>query len=348
MGNKIRTAVVGGTGYTGVELLRLLLPHPNVELVAITGRSEAGKPVSSIYPSLSGHTDLVFSRPDELDWSTIDVAFLATPNGVAMRMAKELVEAGVRIIDLSADFRLKDTAAYEQWYGEPHLAPSLLENAVYGLCEWEADAVKSAQIVANPGCYPTAVQLALIPLIKEGLVAGSIIADCKSGVSGAGRGANVGTLLCEASDTFKAYGASGHRHLPEIRQGLDSYDEGEHLKDIVFTPHLTPMIRGIHATLHIETEATIEQVRQCLERAYADQPFVQLLSDGALPETRSVKSSNHCQIGVVKPYGATKRLILCSVIDNLMKGAAGQAVQNFNLMHDLPMQSGLAMLPLVP
>lgn len=345
---QIKAVIVGGTGYTGVELLRLLLPHPSVELIAITGRSEAGTRVDSVYPSLRGACDLSFIHPNDVDWQQVDVAFLATPNGIAMRMTPELLEQGVRVIDLSADFRLQNISEYEQWYGESHLATDALSGAVYGLTEWQREAVGQANVIANPGCYPTAVQLPLLPLVAQGLISGDVVADCKSGVSGAGRGANVGTLLCEASESFKAYGVGGHRHLPEIQQGLRAQDQDGLLEDVVFTPHLVPMIRGIQATLHVRSSHSIDELYAVLRERYQDEAFVDVLPLGETPDTRSVKGTNVCRIGLVQAHGTQGRFVICSVIDNLVKGAAGQAVQNMNAMFSLPETQGLAMLALVP
>ncbi|HMR02217.1 MAG TPA: N-acetyl-gamma-glutamyl-phosphate reductase, partial [Candidatus Competibacter phosphatis] len=244
----IKAGIVGGTGYTGVELLRLLAVHPNVELTVITSRGEKGLPVSTLFPNLRGRVDLAFVEPDDTILKGCDVVFFATPNGTAMRSTPALLEAGVKVIDLAADFRLRRTEDWERWYGMPHACPDLLADAVYGLPEVNRAAIRSARLVANPGCYPTAVQLGFLPLLEAGVVdPQSLIADAKSGVSGAGRKAEIGILLAEAGDNFKAYNVSGHRHLPEIRQGL-AVAAGDSL-DLVFVPHLTPMIRGIHATL---------------------------------------------------------------------------------------------------
>lgn len=341
----IKVGIVGGTGYTGVELLRLLAQHPEVELRAITSRADAGTQVCQMFPSLRGYVDLVFSHPDEAQLEKCDVVFFATPNGIAMQQTRALLDAGVRVIDLAADFRIKDIAEWEKWYGMTHACPDLVAEAVYGLPEVNRDKIKQARLVANPGCYPTAVQLGFIPLLEAGLVeTGSLIADAKSGVSGAGRKAEIGTLFSEASDNFKAYGVAGHRHLPEIRQGLARVSG--HPVGLTFVPHLTPMIRGIHATLYARLKADAD-LQALFEQRYAKEAFVDVLPAGSMPETRSVRGSNHCRISVHRPQGGDTVVVL-SVIDNLVKGAAGQAVQNLNIMFDLPEMTALRVLPLLP
>lgn len=342
----IKVGVVGGTGYTGVELLRLLAVHPEVQLQAVTSRGEAGTPVCDLFPSLRGYIDLAFSEPDMDVLACCELVFFATPNGIAMSMARELLDRGVRMIDLAADFRLKDAAVWQQWYGKPHACPELLEEAVYGLPEVNRAAVAGARLVANPGCYPTAVQLGFLPVVEAGCIdTGSLIADCKSGVSGAGRGASVANLLAEASESFKAYAVPGHRHLPEIRQGLALAAGGS--VGLTFVPHLTPMIRGIHATLYARlTDASVD-VQALFEARYREEAFVDVLPPGSHPETRSVKGANDCRLAVhVAPDGHT--LVVLSVIDNLVKGAAGQAVQNMNIMFGLDERAGLRMPGLVP
>jgi N-acetyl-gamma-glutamyl-phosphate reductase len=342
----IKTGIVGGTGYTGVELLRLLAAHPEVELALITSRSEAGLPVAEMFPSLRGHVALAFSEPNPEALAACDVVFFATPNGVAMQSVPALLEAGVRVIDLAADFRLKDAEVWAQWYGQPHACPQLLAEAVYGLPEVNRDAVRAARLVANPGCYPTAVQLGLLPLLKKGWVDDQrLIADCKSGVSGAGRKASVGTLLCEASESFKAYAVPGHRHWPEIRQGLAAVAGDE--VGVTFVPHLIPMLRGIHATLYATLREPDGDLQALYEDYYATEPFVDVLPAGSHPETRSVKGANTCRIAMHRPQGGDTVVIL-SVIDNLVKGAAGQAVQNMNIMFGLPETAGLEGIALVP
>jgi N-acetyl-gamma-glutamyl-phosphate reductase len=341
----IKIGIVGGTGYTGVELLRLLAQHPQAEIVVITSRGDAGTDVSAMFPSLRGRIALKFEDPVQANLSACDVVFFATPNGIAMQQAPALLDAGVRVIDLAADFRIRDIAEWEKWYGMTHACPDWVERAVYGLPELNRELIRSARLVANPGCYPTAVQLGFMPLIKSGLVeTGSLIADAKSGVSGAGRKAETHIMFAEASDNFKAYGVSGHRHLPEIRQGLGLMSGAS--VGLTFVPHLTPIVRGIHATLYarIKSEADFQNL---FERAYADEPFVDVLPEKSHPETRSVRSANICRIAVHRPQGGDT-LVVLSVIDNLVKGAAGQAVQNMNLMFGLDETMGLCQLPLSP
>ncbi len=341
----VRVGIVGGTGYTGVELLRLLAAHAAVELCVITSRAEVGIAVADVFPNLRGHVSLAFSAPDMVALKACDVVFFATPNGIAMSMARELLEAGVRLIDLAADFRIKDVAEWEKWYGMSHACPDLVAEAVYGLPEVNRDKIKSARLVANPGCYPTAVQLGFLPLIEAGVVdLTHLIADAKSGVSGAGRKAEVYTLHAEAADNFKAYAVSGHRHLPEIRQGL-AVRAGKPI-GLTFVPHLTPMIRGIQATLYARiTQET--DVQALFESRYANEYFVDVLPAGGHPETRSVRGSNFCRIAVHRPQGGDVIVIL-SVIDNLVKGAAGQAVQNMNIMFGLAESDGLQCIALLP
>lgn len=342
----IKAGIVGGTGYTGVELLRLLAGHPQVELQAITSRSEAGQSVATLFPNLRGKLDLAFSEPDLDKLAACDVVFFATPNGVAMTMVPALLEAGVKVIDLAADFRLKDAKEWQQWYGQEHACPALLEEAVYGLVEVNREQIRQARLVANPGCYPTAVQLGFLPLLEQGLIdPGRLIADAKSGVSGAGRKAAVGQLLCEASESFKAYGVPGHRHLPEIRQGLQNV-----VKDkigLTFVPHLTPMIRGIHATLYGHLSESGKDLQMIYTTKYADEHFVDVMPAGAHPETRSVRGSNMVRIAVHQPRQADVVVVLV-VIDNLVKGAAGQAVQNMNVMFDFSETDGLNAIAVIP
>ncbi len=335
----IKIGIIGGTGYTGVELLRLLAMHPEAKLQVITSRGEAGKKVADLFPSLRGHVNLAFTEPDTKSLAACDVVFSATPNGIAMTHARELLKAGVKLIDLAADFRLKDPAGWEKWYGMPHACPELLAEAVYGLPEVNREKIRKARLIANPGCYPTAVQLGFLPLLEAGLVdARHLIADAKSGVSGAGRKAEVHTLLAEAADTMKAYGVAGHRHWPEIRQGLDAV-QGQPV-GLTFVPHLAPMIRGIHATLYARVTKPGADLQALYEKRYASEPFVDVLPAGSHPETRSVRASNVCRLAVHQPQGGDTVVVL-SVIDNLVKGAAGQAVQNMNLMFGLDEGLGL-------
>ncbi|WP_323752227.1 N-acetyl-gamma-glutamyl-phosphate reductase [Marinobacter sp.] len=344
----IKIGIVGGTGYTGVELLRILAVHPEVEVQCITSRSEAGMPVADMYPNLRGHFDLAFSEPDPAQLAACDLVFFATPHGVAARMVPELMKAGTRVVDLSADFRLKDLDVWAKWYGMAHESPEWAEKAVYGLPEVAREEIRKAQLVANPGCYPTAVQLGFLPLLENGLVDPSrLIADAKSGASGAGRQASAGMLHGEIGESFKTYGASGHRHLPEIRQGL-----GEAAgKDVgvTFVPHLLPMIRGIEATLYAELTDTadFDRLQALFEERYKDEPFVDVMPFGSHPETRSVRGANHCRMALHRQEHSNV-VIVTSVIDNLVKGAAGQAVQNMNIMFGLDERLGLnapAMLP---
>jgi N-acetyl-gamma-glutamyl-phosphate reductase len=342
----IRVGIVGGTGYTGVELLRLLALHPEVEIVAITSRSEAGVAVADLFPSLRHRVDLRFTEPDPGRLAECDAVFFATPNGTAMTMAPALLAAGTRVIDLAADFRLRDAAEWEDWYGMPHACPDLLAEAVYGLPELNRDRIAEARLVANPGCYPTAVLLGFMPLVETGLVdTGSLIADAKSGVSGAGRKASVPTLLAECGESFKAYGVPGHRHLPEIRQALGWMAGGE--VGLTFVPHLLPMIRGIHATLYASLVGEPGDLQSLFEQRYAGEPFVDVLPAGSHPETRTVRGVNHCRLAVHRPQGGDT-LVVLSVIDNLTKGAAGQAVQNLNLLFGLPETLGLEGIALLP
>ncbi|MBI5451733.1 MAG: N-acetyl-gamma-glutamyl-phosphate reductase [Gammaproteobacteria bacterium] len=343
---KIRVAVVGGTGYTGVELLRLLLAHPQVELTAITSRAEAGQRVVDLFPNLRGRTALRFAAPDVALLADSDLVFFATPNGTAMKMAAELLSRQTRIIDLAADFRLRDAALWQQWYGIEHACPELLSEAVYGLPEVNRVQIRNAALVANPGCYPTAVQLGLLPLLSSGTVDfSSLIADSKSGVSGAGRKAEVGFLLSEASENMKAYAVAGHRHLPEIQQGLTAATG--HKVGLTFVPHLTPMIRGIHATLYARLTGEPGNLQAMYAEYYRNEPFVDVLEEGAHPETRSVRGANVCRIAVHRPQQGDTVVVL-SVIDNLVKGAAGQAVQNMNIMFQFDETLGISQTALLP
>ena len=341
----LKVGIVGGTGYTGVELLRILARHPETELVAITSRKEVGIPVARFFPSLRGAVMLEFTDPAAAKLERCDVVFFATPNTVAMSQAKALVDAGVRVVDLSADFRIRDIAEWERWYKTKHAAPELVARAVYGLPEVHRRQIREARLVANPGCYPTAVQLGFLPLVESGCIdLGHLVADAKSGVSGAGRKAEEHLLFAEATDNFKAYGLAGHRHWPEIRQGLDQI-AGTKI-GLTFVPHLTPMIRGIHATLYarVTKEADFQKL---FEQRYRDEAFVDVMPPGSEPDTRSVRAANVCRIAVHRPNGGDM-LVVLSVIDNLVKGAAGQAVQNMNIMFGLPEALGLEQLPVVP
>ncbi|MGI3132078.1 N-acetyl-gamma-glutamyl-phosphate reductase [Halopseudomonas pachastrellae] len=343
----IKVGIVGGTGYTGVELLRLLAQHPEAHVEVITSRSEEGLCVADMYPNLRGHYDnLRFSVPDVATLGACDVVFFATPHGVAHSLAGELLATGVKIIDLSADFRLRDAEEWSRWYHQPHGAPELLGEAVYGLPEVNREAIRGARLIAVPGCYPTATQLGFIPLLEAGLADPTrLVADCKSGVSGAGRGASVPSLFCEATESMKAYGVAGHRHLPEIRQGLQ-LAAGQPV-GLTFVPHLTPMIRGIHASLYATVADTSVDLQALFEQRYADEPFVDVMPAGSHPETRSVRGANVCRIAVHRPQGGDTVVVL-SVIDNLTKGASGQAVQNMNILFGLDERAGLAQPALMP
>jgi len=341
----IEVGIVGGTGYAGAELLRLLARHPSARLRLLTSRQEAGKRVDALFPQLRGACDLSFSEPDVETLAGCQAVFFATPHGAAMQLAPELLARGVKVLDLSADFRLKDRTVFKQWYRMDHAAPQLLAEAQYGLPEVNRDAIRKARLVACPGCYPTAVQLGFLPLIEHGLArADSLIADCKSGVSGAGRELKASSLFAEAAESFKAYGVGGHRHHPEIEQGL-AQAAGVPVA-VTFVPHLVPMNRGIHATLYADLERDTD-VQTLYEMRFADEPFVDVLPAGDHPETRSVRGANQCRIAVHRPGGG-RRVVVLAVIDNLVKGAAGQAVQCFNLMFGLPETAGLESIALWP
>ena len=341
-----KIGIVGATGYTGVELLRFLVNHPNIEITMVTSRANAGSRVDAMFPNLRGYLDLEFVAPDIEALAECDLVFFATPNGIAMQSTVALIEAGTKVIDLAADFRIKDVDVWQEWYGMTHACPELLSSAVYGLPEINREQIKNADVVANPGCYPTAVTLGLLPLLKSGCIEfDDIIADTKSGVSGAGRKANVGTLLCEAGESFKAYAVSGHRHQPEIAQTLSTV-AGEDV-GLTFLPHLVPMIRGIEASLYVKKSATNCDLNTLYQEFYKNEPFVDVLSEGTPPETRSVRGSNICQISPNQPKH-TDRIIILSVIDNLVKGAAGQAVQNMNLMLGFEETTGLKQAALLP
>jgi len=340
-----KIGIVGATGYTGVELLRILSTHPDIEISYVTSRSNAGMRVDAMFPNLRGFVDLEFSDPDTDALAECDLVFFATPNGVAMQHVPALLKAGTKVIDLAADFRIKDVELWSKWYGMTHACPELLADAVYGLPEINRSTIKSASLVANPGCYPTAVTLGLLPLVTSGTIdLENIIADTKSGVSGAGKGANVATLFSEMGESFKAYNVTGHRHQPEIAQTL-SVLAGTDI-DLTFVPHLLPIIRGIHATLYAKSIKSLD-LQKIFEEAYCDEPFVDVLPAGSHPETRSVKSSNICRIAVHK-LSQNNQIVILSVIDNLVKGAAGQAVQNMNLMLGLEETKSLDQPALLP
>ncbi len=342
----IRIGIVGGTGYTGAELLRLLARHPRVTLAAITSRGETGLAVADLFPHLRGRVDLAFTEPDLGRLGECDLVFCATPNGTAMKMAPELLARGVKLIDLAADFRLKDPRVWEHWYDMPHACPDLLDEAVYGLPEMHREAIRGARLIANPGCYPTAVTLGFLPLLERGLVdLDWLVADVKSGVSGAGRKASVGMLMAEVGESFKAYGVGGHRHQPEILQNLASIAGGD--PRLTFVPHLLPMIRGIEATLYARLGEPGYKLQDLYQNRYQGEPFVDVMPAGTCPDTRSVRGSNDCRIAVMEPQGQGIAVVQ-SVIDNLVKGAAGQAIQNMNLMfgfEETQALEGLALLP---
>ncbi len=342
----VKVGIVGGTGYTGVELLRLLALHEEAEVVAITSRAESGRRVDDLYPNLRGHYELAFSEPDVRQLAACDIVFFATPHNVAMNLVPELLEAGARVIDLSADYRIRDPQLWSRWYGEPHASPEVLRAAVYGLPEVNRASIAGATLVACPGCYPTSVQLGLIPLLARQVVDPMhLIASSASGVSGAGRQAKVDNLLSEVADSFKAYAVTGHRHLPEIEQGLS--DVAGSPVALTFVPHLLPMIRGIHSTLFARRVDTSVDLQALYEDWYADEPFVDVLPEGMYPQTRTVKGANRCQISLQVPQGRDT-VVVMSTIDNLVKGASGQAIQNMNIMLGLPEDMGLKQVGLLP
>ena len=345
--NKLRIAILGASGYTGAELVRLLSRHPHVRIVALTADRQAGKPASEVFPQLVLADLPTLTKIDEVDWTGVDFVFCCLPHGLTQEVVAKL-PAHLRVVDLSADFRLTDLDAYATWYGHAHLAPELQKDAVYGLTELNRDAVRKARLVANPGCYPTAAQLPLIPLIEAGLiVADDIIIDAKSGASGAGRDAKLGSLFAEVADGIHAYGVASHRHAPEIEQGLSAAAG----KPIIvnFTPHLMPMSRGILATIYVKLAAgaTVDKLRAALADRYRDEYFVKVLPNGAAPATRHVRGSNFV-IMSVHADRVPGRAILMAVEDNLVKGASGQAVQNMNVMAGFAEETALEQLPLFP
>lgn len=348
----ITVGIVGGTGYTGVELLRLLLRHPNVQVNVLTSRTENGRRVDDMFPSLRGHTDLQYSDLNIDELKKCDVVFFATPHGVAMKHAEALVAAKTKVIDLAADFRLQDLQQFEKWYGMQHACPELLKGSVYGLSELNREQIKQANVVGNPGCYPTTVQLGLAPVLtsSDALVKPeSIIIDAKSGVSGAGRKASLGGIYTENADNFKAYGVAGHRHHPEIVEALENISGQKDVFDhILFVPHLVPMIRGMLSTIYIDlTEAGQAADLQALyEQFYVNETFVDVMPAGSSPETRSVRGANQLRIALYKPQPT--KLVVLVVQDNLVKGAAGQAVQNMNLMFGFAEDAGLNNIGLLP
>ncbi|MGE4596371.1 MAG: N-acetyl-gamma-glutamyl-phosphate reductase [Methylophilaceae bacterium] len=346
MSEKIKVSIIGGTGYTGIELLRLLALHPNVSIDQITSRGDAGKKVKEVYPSLRGILEHCFVDSEKADLSASDLVFFATPNGIAMNYAKKLLAEGIKIIDLAADFRIQDLKVWQRWYGMTHSCPDVLKKAVYGLPEFNREKIKQAELVANPGCYSTAVQLGLIPLLKKGLIDPmTIIADVKSGISGAGKKNETQLLMSEVDGDFRAYGLTGHRHLPEIEENLSVLSSTDQVK-LIFVPHLVPMVRGIHATMYVDCLDIFDPLK-VFDEFYKNELFIDVMEKDACPQTKSVTGSNICRISVHKVPNSNK-LVILSVIDNLIKGASGQAVQNMNIMMRWPEKLGLNLIPLTP
>ncbi len=344
MTKNINAAIVGANGYGGLELLRLLAQHPRVAIQSLVSRSEAGKNVTDIFPHLRGSAcdEMQYVSPSDAKWDDIDVCFFATPHTVAMGQAARLLARGIKVIDLSADFRIKDQLTWEQWYATRHTEPELIEQAVYGLPEMNREAIKTASLIACPGCYPTSIQLGLMPLLRNKLVTDdTIIADSKSGISGAGRSANIAMLYSERSENFEAYASSGHRHYPEIKQQL-SLMRGDTV-EVIFTPHLMPTVRGIHSTIYAKLANPHTDVQTLFEDAYADEPFISVLPQGSHPQTKSVSATNNVHIAVARPPHSDYVTVLV-VEDNLIKGAAGQAVQCMNIMYDIDETTGLTQL----
>ena len=345
--SEVRVAILGASGYTGAELVRMLAGHPDFRISVLTGDRKAGQPLASVFPHLA-----MLDLPDlvaigDVDFAKIDAVFCCLPHGTTQDVIAGLPEH-VRVVDLSADFRLTSLDAYAQWYGHEHKAPELQKSAVYGLTEIKRDAIRNARLVANPGCYPTSVQLPLVPLLKAGLIeADDIVIDAKSGTSGAGRAAKEANLYCEVTEGIHAYGIASHRHAPEIEQEL-ALAAGKDLL-VSFTPHLMPMSRGMLSTIYLRAAngATADDMRAELARVYKDEPFVGVLPKGAVPATRHVRGSNFCFMNVFDDR-RPGRVIITSVIDNLVKGASGQALQNMNLMFALPETTNLAQQPLFP
>ncbi len=345
----IKVGIVGGTGYTGVELLRLLTNHPEAEVAVITSRAEEGRSVAELFPNLRGHYDnLRFSAPDNQALLACDVIFFATPHGVAQAAAGELLDGGAKIIDLSADFRIRDVALWEHWYKQKHGAPNWVSEAVYGLPEFNREAIKNARLIACPGCYPTSILLGFKPLIEAGLVdTQHLFASSASGASGAGRGSSVANLLTEIGDSFKAYGVAGHRHLPEIEQGLRDFTPDNSEVKLTFVPHLLPISRGIHSTLFATLNNSNTDLQALFENSYRNEPFVDVLPAGQHPETRTVKGTNLCRIAINQPQGRDT-VVITVAEDNLTKGASGQAIQNMNIMFGLDESCGLKFAALLP
>ena len=341
----ISVGIVGGTGYTGAELVRILFMHPQAEVTVITSRSHDGRAVTDLYPSLTG-INISFSRPETAALKQCDCVFFAAPTGTAMHMVPKLLDAGVKVVDLAADFRIKKTSVWERWYKQNHACPDILPHAVYGLPELYRKEIQGAHLVANPGCYPTAVILGFLPLLEYGLTGTThLIADVKSGISGAGRGANVPLLFSEIGENFRAYSVTAHRHWPEIKQELEGTTS--HKINFTFIPHLVPMVRGIFATLYITGVDQSIDLSSIYQRRFADEHFIRVVNEGMLPETKHVRGSNYCLLSVQQSYDRDTAIVL-SVIDNLVKGAAGQAVQNMNLMYGLDETEGLVQMGVFP
>lgn len=348
---QIRAGLVGVTGYTGMELTRLLETHPNIRLTQVTSRSEAGKPLKAFYPFLQGlRTGELLIAEANLDSlaANCDVVFLAVPHGTAMETAAALRARDVAVVDLSADYRLRDKTVFAEWYKSDHTQPEVLAEAVYGLPEIYGEELKTAKMVANPGCYPTASILALYPALAKGFIeSDGIVIDAKSGTSGAGRKASTGTLYCEVADSLRAYNLTKHRHTPEIEQEL-ALAVGKNIA-VSFNPHLLPVNRGILATNYaaMQKGRTLDEVHALYEEWYAEHPFVRVLPKGSLPELRNVRGTMFCDIGMAYDPRVNK-LILLSAIDNLCRGASGQAIANANIMNGLPVETGLLFAPMVP
>jgi N-acetyl-gamma-glutamyl-phosphate reductase len=342
----VNIGIVGGTGYTGSELLRLLVGHPHAAVRVITSRADAGQRVADLLPMLRGRVDLRFEDPETAPLSECDLVFFATPNGTAMQQAPALLDAGVRVVDLAADFRIKDLSVWERWYGMEHASPALVDEAVYGLPELNRGAIRGARLVANPGCYPTAITLGLLPLLESNLIEPArVIADGKSGVSGAGRKASAALLMAEVGESFKAYSVTGHRHEPEVEETLRLATQRQ--VGLTFVPHLVPMVRGIEATLYAALKGSGADLYDVFAARYAGEPFVDVVPVELPLETRGVRGSNLCRIAVLEPQGKGT-VVVQSVIDNLVKGAAGQAVQNMNLMLGFAETAGLDSVALAP
>ncbi len=337
--NNKRIGIVGGSGYSGAELLRILIRHPGVQVDVVTSRGQTGQPIAEYFPSLRGALDLSFSDPAKVDLSCCELVFFATPNGTAMQQVPELLNQGVKVIDLAADFRFPDAGLWSRWYAMEHACPELLEEAVYGLPEVNREAIRKARLIANPGCYPTAVSLGFLPLLEAGVIdSRHLIADVKSGASGAGRKLATGLLYAEVSESMSAYSVSGHRHQPEIVSLLETVTG--HSIGLTFVPHLTPMIRGIHATLYATLTAPGADIQGIFEDRFAQEVFVDVMPPGSHPQTQSVRGANSCRISWHRPDDGDTLVILV-VEDNLVKGAAGQAVQCMNLMLGLDEVAGL-------